>query len=160
MIDFTEYLDMFSCFKEHKKIGKDTSHSKGDAAVHVGVTGHHTYLHEEVAVCTRLFNKILAQDEFVADRIPMKADSEDLFHCISDGMMLIRLLADIDPECVDMRAVNKGKNLNIYKVRENIDYGLTCAQGKIRLIGIHASTFLEKKPHLMLGVCWQLARQL
>jgi hypothetical protein len=55
---------------------------------------------------------------------------------MSDGMMLIRLLAAIDPDCVDMRAVNKGSDLNIYKVRENINYALTCAQGKIKLIGI------------------------
>jgi hypothetical protein len=53
-----------------------------------------------------------------------------------------------------MRAVNKGTNLNIYKVRENINLALTSAKGKIKLVGIEASAFLEKKPHLVLGVSW------
>ena len=126
-IDFNEFLDMFSALKEQKKIGSETEHSKGSASQHVGASGHHTYLHEEAHVCTRLFNKILAKDEFVSDRIPMAVDGEDLFHAMHDGMMLIRLLVAIDPDCVDMRVVNKGNNLNIYKVRENINYGLTCA---------------------------------
>jgi len=103
---------------------------------------------------------VLAKDEYVADRIPMGINAEDLFHSMADGMMLIRLLAAIDPDCVDMRTVNKGHSLNIFKVRQNIDYGLTCAQGKIKLIGINASTFLDKVTYLVLGVCWQLARLL
>lgn len=92
-----------------------------------GVRGHHIFLHEEVKVITRLFNKVLAKDEYVKDRVPMGVDAEELFHAMSDGMMLIRILASIDKESVDMRAVNKGEQLSIFKVRENIDYGLTCA---------------------------------
>lgn len=53
-----------------------------------------------------------------------------------------------------MRAVNKGSNLSIFKVRENLDLGLTAAKGHIRVIGIDAQDFLDKRPHLMLGVLW------
>lgn len=95
---------------------------------------------------------MLEGDEFVSDRLPM-ADV-DLFHCMSDGMMLVRLLNLLDKDCVDMRVVNKAANLNIYKVRENINLALTAAKGKIKLVNIDASAFLEKKPHLILGVCW------
>lgn len=28
----------------------------------------------------------------------------------------------------------------------------------IKLVGTDASTFLERKPHMLLGICWQLAR--
>ena len=160
VIDFMEFLDMFSSIKEEQKFGETEDHAKGSAATVAGTVGTHTYLFEELNVCTRVFNKVLADDEFVKDRMPMSVNSEDLFHGMSDGMMLIRLLDQIDPDCIDMRTVNKGANLNIYKVRENINLALTTAKGKIKLIGIEASTFLEKKPHMLLGVCWQLARQL
>lgn len=73
---------------------------------------------------------------------------------MSDGMMLIRLLNLLDKDCIDMRTVNKGANLNIYKVRENLNLALTAAKGFIKVVGIDASAFLEKKPHLVLGVSW------
>jgi hypothetical protein len=82
-------------------------------------------------------------------------ESDDLWHFMYDGMGLIRLLAVIDPESIDMRAVNKGENLSIFKIRENINYGLTCAKGKVRNVGsLNPSYFLEKKPHMVLGICF------
>lgn len=72
----------------------------------------HSYHEEELNVVTRLFNVELEGDEFVSERLPM--DGTDLFHAMSDGMMLIRLLNILDKDLVDMRVVNKGKNLNIY----------------------------------------------
>lgn len=57
---------------------------------------------------------MLANDEYVKDRIPMGINAEDLFHTMADGMVLIRLINHIDKECVDMRTVNKGHSLNIY----------------------------------------------
>lgn len=108
----------------------------------------------------RLFNNVLAEDEYVGERFPIDPESDDLWHVMADGMVLIRLLNVIDKESVDMRAVNMGKkgHTNIFEVRQNINYGLTLAKGKIKLIGIDASVFLEKKPHMLLGVCWQAAR--
>ena len=128
------------------------------AKIDGSVGSHHSYHEEELNVITRLFNTMLEGDEFVHERLPMK--DVDLFHAMSDGMMLIRLLNLMEKDCVDMRTVNKGANLNIYKVRENLNLALTSAKGKVKLIGIDASAFLEKKPHLVLGVCWQIARQL
>ena len=122
------------------------------AKIEGALGSQHTYHEEELNVITNLFNNLLEGDEYVGERLPMKG--VDLFHCMSDGMMMIRLLNQIDQDCVDMRAVNKGTNLNIYKVRENINLALTSAKGKIKLVGIEASAFLEKKPHLVLGVSW------
>lgn len=95
-------------------------------------------------------------DEYVKDRFPLDPESDELWHVMSDGMVLIRVLNIIDHDAVDMRTVNKGRNgnLNIFEVRQNIVLGLTAAKGKIKLIGVDASVFLEKKPHMLLGVCW------
>lgn len=103
-----------------------------------------------------MFNLVLDNDEYVGERFPINPESDDLWHVMSDGMVLIRMLNQIDPDSVDMRTVNKGKNgvCNIFEVRQNINLGLTAAKGKIKLVGVDATVFLEKKPHMLLGVCW------
>jgi len=99
---------------------------------------------------------VLDNDEFVGERFPINPESDDLWHVLADGMVLIRLLNTIDKDAIDMRAVNKGKNgnCNIFEVRQNINLGLTAAKGKIKLIGVNDAVFLEKKPHMLLGVCF------
>jgi plastin-1 len=144
-----------------KDFGKIGEHAKGDAATIEGAVGaQHTYLVEERNVIARLWNKYLEDDEYVKDRFPMVAESDDLFHVMADGLVLIRLLNEIEKDSIDMRTVNLGSNLGIFKVRENINLGLTAAKGKIKLVGIDATAFLDKKPHLILAVCWQIARNL
>ena len=83
--------------------------------------GHHTYLLEERSMIARTINRTCKDDELLLDRLPIDPDSDDLFHACSDGMVLIHLLNHIEPDLIDMRTVNKGSTLNIYKVRENLD---------------------------------------
>ena len=73
-------------------------------------------------------------------------------------MLMIHLLNHIEKDCIDMRTVNKGSNLNIYKVRENLDQAFAVAKTMIKVIGVDAQTFLDKTSYLMLGVLWQLVR--
>jgi len=107
-----------------------------------------------------MINKELKDDELLQDRLPMVTDSDDLFHIMSDGLVLIRLLNKVEKDTVDMRTVNLGSNLNIYKVRENLNLGLTACTGIIKVVGIDGSAFLEKTPHLVLAILWQLIRLL
>jgi hypothetical protein len=143
--------------EEARNFGRANSKDDGKTNVLDGVGGaHHTFDVEERNMIARLFNNVLGDDEYVGERFPIDPESDDLWHVMSDGMVLIRLMHHIDKESVDMRAVNMGKkgHVNIFEVRQNINYGLTLAKGKIKLIGIDASVFLEKKPHMLLGVCW------
>ena len=49
--------------------------------------------------------------------------------------------------------------MNIYMVKENLNLGLNAAKGiGLKLPGITALAFLEKKHHLILGVLWQIMR--
>ena len=113
---------------------------------------------EERSVFCRAINNALKDDEDLKDRLPADPESDDLFHILSDGMVLIKLINIIEPGRIDMRTVNKGKGLNIYKVRENLNQAITACAGMVKLIGIGADTFLEKTPHLVLGVIWQIIR--
>lgn len=96
----------------------------------------------------------------MTERLPIDPTNDDLFHACSDGMVLIHLLNHIDKDSIDMRTVNKGNNLNVYKIRENLDQAFTVAKTRIRVVGVDSQTFLDKTPYLMLGVLWQLVRLL
>jgi hypothetical protein len=159
MIDFHEYLEMVIALQEKiADFGRQNSLDGGKSAV---IAGHsegskHTFDLEERNTIARLFNVVLDNDEFVGERFPIKPESDDLWHIMADGLVLIRLMITIDKDCIDMRTVNKGKNgvCNIFEVRQNIGLAITAAKGMIKLIGVDASVFLEKKPHMLLGVCW------
>jgi len=78
-----------------------------------------SYLVEERNTIARLWNNILDGDEHVKERFPIEPESDELWHVMSDGMVMIRILNTIDKDAVDMRTVNKGKNgvCNIFEVR-------------------------------------------
>ena len=98
------------------------------------------------------------EDELLQERLPINPENEDLFHACSDGMVLIHILNHIDKDNIDMRTVNKGSNLNIYKVRENLDQAFAVSRGIIKIVGVDTQSFLDKTSYLMLGVLWQLVR--
>ena len=91
VIDFAEFLDMFAELKEEQQLAQSAEHKKGDAATVQGAVGTHTFLMEEVNACARLFSRDLEGDELVEERLPIKPDSDDLFHAMSDGKVMIRL---------------------------------------------------------------------
>lgn len=160
-IDFLEYLEMcIQLQEEQRDFGRQADGGKTAQTTGFVEGTKHTYEVEERNTIARLFNNVLDNDEFVGERFPINPESDDLWHVMADGLVLIRMLNVIDPDAVDMRTVNKGKNgvCNIFEVRQNINLGLTAAKGKIKLIGVDATVFLERKPHMLLGVCWQVAR--
>ena len=112
------------------------------------------YLDEEVSTFARCINNELKDVEEVKERLPIDPTNEDLFDALSDGILGLHLLNKIDPERVDMRTVNKGNNLNIYKIRENLDQFFASCKGMIKVIGIDAQTFMDKTPNLMLAIVW------
>ena len=75
-------------------------------------------------------------------------------------MVLIHLINHIEKDSIDMRTVNTGSTINIYKVRENLDQAFAVAKTMIKVIGVDTQTFLDKTSYLMLGILWQLVRLL
>jgi len=65
------------------------------------------------------------------------------------------MLLAIDPECIDERAINKGQDMNIYLIRENLKMVIGVAKGMgIKMIGIDSSNFIDHTEHLILGCIW------
>ena len=73
---------------------------------------------------------------------------------------MIYLLKMIDPNLINMDLVHHGSNLDVFRVRNNLDLAFEGCKKVIRVIGIDAQTFLDKTPHLMLAILWQLVRKL
>ena len=66
------------------------------------------------------------------------------------------------PDTVDERAINKpqaGKSLSIYKIHENMTLALNSARSiGCNIVNIGAEDIEKGKPHLVLGVLWQIIR--
>ena len=79
------------------------------------------------------------------------------FHSLTFSKM-INLSA---PDTVDDRAINKPKDgkLSIYKVHENMTLALNSARSiGCNIVNIGAEDLEKGKPHLVLGVLWQIIR--
>ena len=65
------------------------------------------------------------------------------------------------PDTIDERAVNKPKSgkLSIYKIHENMTLALNSARSiGCNIVNIGAEDLEKGKPHLILGVLWQIIR--
>lgn len=115
---------------------------------------HHTYELEERSTYARSLNYILKGDADLADRLPINPEDDSLFHVFDNGVMLCKLVKSIDDDAIDGRAINKGQ-LNVYKVKENLQMGIAAAKGiGTKMIGVNSSDFINKTPHMMLGPIW------
>ncbi len=62
------------------------------------------------------------------------------------------------PDTIDERAINK-KNLNTYTKLENLTLALMSAQAiGVNIVNIDADDLSKGKPHLVLGLLWQIIR--
>ena len=100
--------------KEIKGVGGAHAQTSTSGAISV-------YLDEEVSSFARVINKELADVAEVKERLPIDPETDDLFDAMMDGILGLHLLNIFEKDRIDMRTVNKGANLNIYKVRENLD---------------------------------------
>ena len=114
---------------------------------------------EEKICFAKLINNILQHDEEVKDLIPINPENDDVFHALEDGIILSKLINAGAVNTIDMRALNRKKNLNIYQVKENLNLALNACKGVgLRIPGINPQAFIEKKAHLILAVLWQVIR--
>jgi plastin-1 len=81
----------------------------------VGESGFtHSFLVEERICFAKLVNDILNGDEDVKGIIPVDPETDDIFHSLSDGIVLAKLINAAAENTIDFRAVNRKKQMNIY----------------------------------------------
>lgn len=162
LIQWGEFLDMFKSLKNtNKDLFKQVLQTKAGEVEQITTDhgGSHSYLVEEKICFTKLINYILEKDTDVAGVIPINPDNDDVFHALEDGLVLSKLINAANDGTIDWRALNTKKNLNVYQVKENLNLALNACKGiGLRCPGINYQAFIEKKPHLILAILWQIMR--
>lgn len=99
VISWTEFVAMQIKLKgaDSAKFGTVVETKSGAVAQVAGAhDGIHSYAIEEKVTFAKMINNILKDDEDCKDRLPMNADDDSLFHVFDNGVLLCKLLLQID----------------------------------------------------------------
>ena len=122
-ISHKEFVDMMAGMKavDDGKFGTIVEGKGGAVAQVVGKDGSlSTYSLEERSTFGRVINDILKEDPDCADRLPMNIEDDTLFHVFDNGIIMCKLLLAVDKDCLDVRALNRMQNMNVYQCKENL----------------------------------------
>ena len=162
VISWAEFVEMQIKLKgaDSAKFGTVVETKSGAVAQVAGAhDGIHSYAIEEKVTFAKMINNILKDDEDCKDRLPMNADDDSLFHVFDNGVLLCKLLLQIDQNIIDTRTINRKANMNVYEVKENLNQAIAASKGLgIKMVGIDTNAFINKVPHLVLGSVWQSIR--
>lgn len=142
-----------------KRIGSVTgAYQIQSSAVHGAEEIVHTIRVEEEVAFSNWINTSLSVDTDLNHHLPVNPEGGDLYTKIQDGLIICKLINLAVPETIDTRCINK-KNLNTYTKLENLTLCLMSAQAiGCNIVNIDADDLLKGKPHLILGLLWQIIR--
>jgi len=149
--------DFSSTFKKKisKKENVETIGGMSEASSE-GTT--HSVRNEEEMAFANWINSNLANDKDVQHLLPLSADGKDLYQKVTDGILIVKMINHSCPDTIDERAVNK-KPSTVYAKHENLTLALNSAQSiGCNVVNIDANDMIQGKPHLVLGLLWQIIR--
>ncbi|VDN59057.1 unnamed protein product [Dracunculus medinensis] len=118
----------------------------------------HTIRVEEEVAFSNWVNSNLLADIDLKNLLPVKTENGDLYSKVQDGLIICKLINLAVPDTIDERALNK-KVLNTYTKLENLMLALMSAQAiGCNIVNIDADDLSKGKPHLVLGLLWQIIR--
>ncbi|XP_032202727.1 plastin-1 isoform X1 [Mustela erminea] len=118
----------------------------------------HSYAEEEKVAFVNWINKALADDPDCKHLLPMNPSDGSLFRSLADGILLCKMINLSEPDTIDERAINK-KKLTPFTISENLNLALNSASAiGCRVVNIGAQDLKEGKPHLVLGLLWQIIK--
>lgn len=120
-------------------------------------TTHSVRLEEQLAFSDWI-NSNLIFDKDLKHLLPIDAEGKMLYQKIKDGILLCKIINHSCPDTIDERAINK-KNLTVYREFENLTLALVSSQAiGCNIVNIDAHDLAKGKPHLVLGLLWQIIR--
>jgi len=149
--------EVASTFKQvvSKKENLETLGGMSDASSE-GTT-HSVRLEEQLAFSDWI-NSNLGQDPDLKHLLPIDAEGKGLYDSVKDGILLCKVINHSCPDTIDERAINK-KNLTVYTKLENLTLALISSQSiGCNIVNIDAHDLAKGKPHLVLGLLWQIIR--
>ncbi|XP_073497448.1 plastin-3 isoform X1 [Phyllobates terribilis] len=118
----------------------------------------HSYSEEEKYAFVNWINKALENDPDSKHVVPMNPNTNDLFRALADGIVLCKMINLSVPDTIDERAINK-KKLTPFTIQENLNLALNSASAiGCHVVNIGAEDLKAGKPHLVLGLLWQIIK--
>ncbi|KAM4692929.1 plastin-1 [Discoglossus pictus] len=118
----------------------------------------HSYSEEEKVAFVNWINKALKDDPDCDHLLAMNPNNNSLFTSLRDGILLCKMINLSQPDTIDERAINKTK-LTPFTISENINLALNSASAiGCTVVNIGAQDLKEGKPHLVLGLLWQIIK--
>ncbi|KAK8727308.1 hypothetical protein OTU49_009806 [Cherax quadricarinatus] len=129
--------------------GMSTASSEG--------TTHSVRLEEQLAFSDWI-NSNLGHDPDLKHLLPIDGEGRYLYDKVKDGILLCKVINHSCPDTIDERAINT-RNLTLYTKHENLTLALTSSQAiGCNVVNIDAHDLAKGKPHLVLGLLWQIIR--
>ncbi|XP_072264020.1 plastin-1 isoform X2 [Pyxicephalus adspersus] len=165
-IDFEEFVALAQELKSKdvsRSFRKSITRKQGITAIggtsSISSQGtQHSYSDEEKVAFANWINKELKDDPDCKHLLPMDPSNNGLFTSLRDGILLCKMINLSQPDTIDERAINKTK-LTPFTISENINLALNSASAiGCTVVNIGAHDLQEGKPHLVLGLLWQIIK--
>lgn len=166
-LEFDEFRNLYIRLKKDKDIAvgfKKMVTKRENVETHGGMTQAssegttHTVRNEEQAAFSEWINRNLGSDPDCKKYLPLDEDGKNLYEKLKDGILLCKLINHAAPDTIDERAINK-TNLSVYRKHENLTLAVNSASSiGCNIVNIGAEDLAKGKPHLVLGLLWQIIR--
>lgn len=130
----------------------------GGTSVQSSEGTQHSFSEEERFAFVNWINTALEKDPDCQHVLPMDPNTDSLFTCVADGIVLCKMVNLSVPDTIDERTINK-KKLTPFTIQENLNLALNSASAiGCHVVNIGALDLKEGKPHLVLGLLWQIIK--
>ncbi|KAL3971266.1 hypothetical protein ACER0C_026785 [Sarotherodon galilaeus] len=161
--EFTSIVDELKAGQISKSFRKAINRKEGILAI--GGTSElssegtqHSFSEEERYAFVNWINTALEKDPDCQHVLPMDPNTNALFTCVGDGIVLCKMINLSVPDTIDERTINK-KKLTPFTIQENLNLALNSASAiGCHVVNIGALDLREGKPHLVLGLLWQIIK--
>ncbi|MEQ2258017.1 Plastin-3 [Xenotaenia resolanae] len=118
----------------------------------------HSISEQERFAFANFINSALEKDPDCKHVLPVDPTTGHLFKAVADGILLCKLINLSVPDTIDERTINK-KKLTAFTTQENLNLALNSASAiGCQVVNIGAQDLKEGKPHLVLGLLWQIIK--
>ncbi|XP_077434031.1 plastin-3-like isoform X2 [Vanacampus margaritifer] len=118
----------------------------------------HSISEQERYAFANYINSTLEKDPDCKHVLPINPNTGALFKALADGILLCKLINQSVPETIDERTINT-KKLTPFTTQENLNLALNSASAiGCQVVNIGAQDLKEGKPHLVLGLLWQIIK--
>ncbi|XP_068181536.1 plastin-3-like isoform X2 [Antennarius striatus] len=118
----------------------------------------HSISEQERFAFANYINSSLEKDLDCKHLLPIDPNTGALFKAMSDGILLCKIINLSVPDTIDERTINK-KKLTAFTTQENLNLALNSASAiGCQVVNIGAQDLKDGKPHLVLGLLWQIIK--